>query len=277
MSGRSTRSSYEEKMARFLQGERLVIQTPPWNGLRQVREAQRAVAANALRRRDPRDPGADKARARLERKHALALRKAFAKTVRVIVPPRSTARTLTAEAVVGRLRERQGILRAAIVAMLTDAVLLGAAHGWEDVEGRMGIRTNAVLGITWDLIHQAALAWVVSGNGPAGLPDWGMGYDGADELVAQVVRTSEAQLRPLVGVWIQEGAPLPTLITRMEAVTFSRERAKVIAVTEVTRAYALGNILAWQQGVSSPATAGRRRRMNWSARSAARWREALLR
>lgn len=205
---------------------------------RNIRNAQR---------RNPRDPGADKERGRLERKHGRAIRKAFAKVQAIVVPARSTAQSLTVEGAIGRLHDRQGIIRDALMAMLTDAILLGAAHGWDDVEQAMGIRTNAVLGITWDLIHAAALQWVLTGNGPAGLPEWGTGYGGVNSLTAQIVRTSETQLRSLIAEWIENWEALPSLINRMEAVTFSRRRAELIAVTEVTRAYALGNILSWQE------------------------------
>ena len=142
MSGRSTRSSYERNVDRLMRGERLVMVTPPRNGLLQVRQAKRTFATLACRR-DQRDPGADKARARLERKHTLALRKAFAKLGAIIVPARSTVRTLTVEGAIRRLYDRQGILRDVLMAMMTEAVLLGAAHGWDDIERLMGIHTNA--------------------------------------------------------------------------------------------------------------------------------------
>lgn len=194
-----------------------------------------------------RDPGADAARRRLERRHGRLLAGAFAKMSRIVVPARSTANTLTADGAVRRLHDRQGVIRDALMAMLTETALLGADHGWDDMERLFGVRTNAALPVTWDLVHQHALLWVRGGNAPLGLPDWGSGYGGVDSLAAQIVRGSEAQLRELIGEWLVNGEPLPHLVRRVETVTFSRRRARLIATTEVTRAYALGNIIAWRE------------------------------
>ena len=197
------------------------------------------------------DAGAVQRRRRLERRHALSLRRAFEKMAHIVVPARSTSRSLTVDGAVRRLHDRQGVIRDTLLALLTDAALLGAEDGWDDAARMMGVhldapRTNAVLAVSWDLIHSAALAWVMGGNSAAGLPDWGDGYGGAGSLTAQIVRTSETQLRLLVGEWIENGEPLAHLTRRIEAVTFSRRRANLIAATEVTRAYAAGNILAWR-------------------------------
>ena len=191
-------------------------------------------------------------RRRLERKHALSLRRAFEKMAHIVVPARSTSRSLTVDGAVRRLHDRQGVIRDALLALLTDAALLGAEDGWDDAARVMGIRTNtvrtnAVLRVSWDLIHSAALVWVLDGSAPVGLPDWGEGFGGVNSLTAQIVRSSETQLRALIGEWIRNGEPLAHLTRRMEAVTFSRRRANLIAATEVTRAYAVGSILAWRE------------------------------
>ena len=138
----------------------------------------------------------------------VALRKAFAKMVAIVVPAKSTVKSLTVEGAIRRLYDRQGVIRDALAAMLTEAVLLGVDHGWDDVERRMGIQDQRRAGrVSWDLIHAAALAWVQTGNTPAGLPDWGTGYGGVNSLTAQIVRSSEEQLRPLIAEWIVNGEP----------------------------------------------------------------------
>ena len=195
--------------------------------------------------RSTRDPGADRARARLERRHGRSIHKALLKVRNIVIPNRATVRSMTVEGAVKKLHDRKGVIRDALFTMLTDAALLGAGHGWGDVESTLGITTNAILGISWDLVHQDALDWVL-GRTVSGISGWGDGY-GVENLTAQIVRTSEAQLRTMIGEWVENGEHIDALIDRVEGVTFSRRRANLIAVTEVTRAYALGNIIAWQR------------------------------
>lgn len=66
------------------------------------------------------------------------------------------------------------------------------------------------------------------------------------ELVSGVTETSRAVLQAHFSEWIASGEPLPKLV---EALTpmFGPVRADMIASTEITRAYANSNILAWRE------------------------------
>lgn len=200
-------------------------------------------------------PGTDGSlgeREALEQKHAQAIKAAFDGLLRQIAPPGTRADTLTPEIGVARYREHSGPLRDALVAMLTEAGLAGAELARLQVETVLGVapRQNAatqapqanqaeIFGADWTLINQAVLDWVLGGSGA-----FGAGY--GNGLAAAIARTSEELIRTLIAEWMQSGQPLAELIGRLEEVVFSRQRADMIATTEVTRAFAEGNTAAWQ-------------------------------
>lgn len=64
------------------------------------------------------------------------------------------------------------------------------------------------------------------------------------ELVSGISETTQAHLRQTIKQWIDNGLPLRNL-KRELAPIFGRDRAELIAVTEVTRAYAEGNRIAY--------------------------------
>lgn len=74
--------------------------------------------------------------------------------------------------------------------------------------------------------------------------EWANEYVG--RLVAGIDATTERLVRASVTEWIDNGEPLDSLIGELERV-FGRERAELIASTEVTRAYAEGNRRAYQE------------------------------
>lgn len=179
----------------------------------------------------------------LEQKHAQAIKAAFDGLLRQIAPPGTRADTLTPEIGVARYREHSGPLRDALVAMLTEAGLAGAELARLQVETVLGVAPKAnqaeIFGADWTLINQAVLDWILGGGGA-----FGAGY--GNGLAAAIARTSEELIRTLIAEWIENGLSLRELILGLEEVVFSRERAEMIAVTEVTRAYAEGNTAAWQ-------------------------------
>lgn len=213
-------------------------------------------------------------REKLEEKHAKAIKAAFDEVLRQVVPRGTREDSITPELAMQRYRAHGGVLRDALVAMLQETGLVGAAMGRAQVEAILGVgsprRTNVqgprgiprrrrrwhvqaaarvglegrynqvrIVATDWDLVNQNVLAWVLGGHG-----EFGTGY--GDTLAAALAQTSEGLIRSLIAEWIQNGAPLRELIAALEATVFSRERAELIAVTEVTRSFFQGNLEAWR-------------------------------
>lgn len=186
------------------------------------------------------EDGHQEERKRLEAEGADSLARVFRRLLRLVVPPGSTVETLTTEVAVQRLHEHQDLLRDALVELMTRTALMGAGVGIQQVEQILGTRKQANIGLAnWDLVNQAVLAWLLgSGDG------FGTGY--ADGVTISIVRTSEEHIRTAIGEWVRNGLPLSALVDSLEAWTFSRDRAEMVATTEVTRAYARGNLEAWR-------------------------------
>jgi rubredoxin len=104
-----------------------------------------------------------------------------------------------------------------------EALLMGAANG-------VGILPNALQGLAnWDFINQQALDF---------LSTYRFDLIGVNE-------TTRAQTQKAIADWIRAGDPLPNLIRTLTPI-FGNHRAESIAVTEVTRIFARGNIMAWE-------------------------------
>lgn len=208
---------------------------------------RRLPVTNATRRFD----GNDEGRQRLERKHGRALALAFRGALRKVQPARATRADMTPEAAAERLRAAWAPVRAALVAMLTDSVMLGAGDGFAAIGGEVTANVErAALRVDWTTVHSAATDWLFGG----GSAQFGDGY--ASELTRDMLASSERQIAREIAAWTVAGEPLPALTTRLESTVLSRTRAEMIAVTEVTRAYAQGSRLAWEQG-------GIIKRMRW--------------
>jgi SPP1 gp7 family putative phage head morphogenesis protein len=63
--------------------------------------------------------------------------------------------------------------------------------------------------------------------------------------VPNLMETTKRNAVRIIGEWIESGDPLDMLITRLEP-WLGTSRAGRIAVTEVTRTYAAGNIASWK-------------------------------
>jgi len=72
--------------------------------------------------------------------------------------------------------------------------------------------------------------------------DWANDYVG--ELITNIDATTQRLTRQAVREWIDNGQPLDDLVDELAPI-FSRDRADLIASTEVTRAYAEGNRQAY--------------------------------
>lgn len=199
-----------------------------------------AWSGQAIHKRASVMPGADgndRQRAKLERLHGDKIAVALRKILRLVVPTGTSPETITPEVAVERYKANETILRDALVEMLLDAgVDLGARIGLAQIEWVMGTG-KAAIGINWDLVNQEVLDWLL---GTASAP----GY--ADILTQAVGETSALQIRQHVSEWVSNGLPLRVLVDSLRRSAFSEQRAQLIAVTEVTRAYAEGNRAAWR-------------------------------
>lgn len=165
--------------------------------------------------------------------------------MRRVAPPGTTIDSIAPDIAVRRYREAAPLLRDALVAMLTDGVLLGTQIGGAQVEHIIGVRKDAtILGVDWDLINQDALAWVTSNPAQLGA-GFGDGY--ASAVLSAMNTTTEAQLNTQIGEWIRNNLTYRDLIENLTRTTFSRQRSEMVAVTEITRAYAVGNQTAWRR------------------------------
>lgn len=109
-------------------------------------------------------------------------------------------------------------------------------------EGAAAIKAGSVL-VDWDVFNEDALAWLDMYLG--GVPIPGLTAEGA---YAWAWTLNEATRRGVVREidrWVRAGAPLPELERRLLPF-FDARRAHRIAVTEVTRIYASGNVMAWK-------------------------------
>lgn len=66
------------------------------------------------------------------------------------------------------------------------------------------------------------------------------------ELVGGITDTSKRALQREFAEWIESGEPLPKLTERIKPL-YGPVRANMIAVTEITRAYADSNVMAWRE------------------------------
>ena len=95
------------------------------------------------------------------------------------------------------------------------------------------------VGVAWDVVNADVQRWAEAHAG---------------ELAQGLTQTTRDQLGQTISDWIESGAPLDDLIADLSAL-FAPNRAALIGTTEVTRAYANGNRLAW---AASPLVTGMR-------------------
>ena len=89
------------------------------------------------------------------------------------------------------------------------------------------------LDISWDLVNEGARQWAEAYT-----------Y----ELVTGITETSRAALQEAVSEWISSGKPLDELIRALdESGLWGPVRSEMIAVTEVTRSFAEGNLIGWRE------------------------------
>lgn len=101
-----------------------------------------------------------------------------------------------------------------------------------EVYGVKRANEETLLTVMWDMANEAAARWAIRYG---------------DNLVGALAKTTTPRIQALVADWIQNAEPLSALIRRIkDGPLYSYDRARTIAVTETTRAFAQGNIEAWQ-------------------------------
>lgn len=123
-----------------------------------------------------------------------------------------------------RVAQTGGRVRDVLRRMLQQSADLGVSSAVAGLEG-IGI------GFDWTLANQDAAEWV---------------RQYTFDLVQGIQQTTQARMQQAVTEWVNNGDPLPALIRELEPL-FGRERAKLVAITEVTRAYQKGSELAWRR------------------------------
>ena len=86
------------------------------------------------------------------------------------------------------------------------------------------------LGTAWNVVNEKCIQWAEQHTA---------------DVVASISKTSMAAFEENFGEWVKSGEPLDALIESLTPF-YGSVRAEMVAVTETTRAYASGNILAWQ-------------------------------
>lgn len=120
----------------------------------------------------------------------------------------------------------------AIVRQLQRVALAGSEFGREQVETYVfGTRKAVEVGM-WELANNAAAQWAMS-----------YGY----ELVRGLLQTTRDALQAEVAEYIRNSETIGQLTARIrQSSGFSEQRARRIAITEITRAFAIGGLQAWK-------------------------------
>lgn len=120
----------------------------------------------------------------------------------------------------------------AITRQIETVALAGADFGREQVE-RYVFGTSKALDMgMWELANNAAAEWAMR-----------YGY----ELVRGLLTTTRDWLQLQIAEYIRNSETIGQLIGKIRQGTgYSEQRAQMIAVTEVTRAFAEGNMAAWR-------------------------------
>ena len=126
-------------------------------------------------------------------------------------------------------------LRAEFTDLTMDIVLAGGK------DGAARVKAATVL-IDWEGFNEDALAWLdmYLGSGGAGLLP-----AGAYPWAWALNESTRLGVAREIDRWVRAGAELPELEMRLGSY-FDSQRARRVAVTEVTRIYASGNVMAWK-------------------------------
>lgn len=121
--------------------------------------------------------------------------------------------------------EEAALLFALLYPYLRDMILAGARNAY------LELAATVDLGIAWDIVNEAVISWANKYT---------------TEVVAQISKTSMAAFLDNFEPWLNSGKPLQDLIDTLTPY-YGPVRARMIGTTEVTRAFANGNIAMWRQ------------------------------
>lgn len=176
-----------------------------------------------LLRLDPDDDEAEqKARMEVEAVSEKRIKKAFADMLDTLVPPDQTDPNEVAARIQRNYRASQE-LQNAITAALQAGVDLGVSVAVKQF-------SNIGFGFDWTLSNQKAHDWVSTYS---------------FELIKGIDETSRTRTQQALQRWINSGEPLQALTDSLSSI-YGPVRAEMIAATETTRAYAQGNLIAYQ-------------------------------
>lgn len=113
--------------------------------------------------------------------------------------------------------------REATAELIMATLLAGAAGGIELMPGALQQL------VSWDVLNTQVLEFIRQYQ-----------FD----LISGITATTRRQVSGALDAWVRSGDALPVLEAQLETV-FGKVRAEMIASTEVTRAYAEGNMMAW--------------------------------
>jgi SPP1 gp7 family putative phage head morphogenesis protein len=108
-------------------------------------------------------------------------------------------------------------------------VILGAATQAAQI-AVAGLVETVGVGVDWGLVNEAVRSWASTYT-----------YD----LVGGINLTTATVLQEEIAAWIGSGRPLDELMSNLSPI-WGPVRSEMISVTEVTRAFAEGNIATWQ-------------------------------
>lgn len=127
-------------------------------------------------------------------------------------------------------------LRREFSELTMDILIAGGGAGAAAVPG-------ASMLVDWDVFNEDALAWLDMYLGVGSIP--GLTVDGAYPWAWSLNESTRRGVAREIDRWVRNGDPLPELELRLRGF-FDDTRARRIAVTEVTRIYASGNVMAWR-------------------------------
>lgn len=170
-------------------------------------------------RLDPDDDEAERTeRMSVERRTELEVRRELDRVAGELFPPGSDPSNAYAEAVrAGQLVTGEK-MRDVLSRALQDSADLGVSVAVRQFD-------NVGYGFDYTLANESARAWALRYT---------------DDVLAQLGATTQRIVGQAVGRWIGNGEPLSSLAKDLRP-AFGKQRAKLIAATEVTRAYAEGS------------------------------------
>ena len=176
------------------------------------------------------DPLDDEAERKLRDALALSsqqdITRALRKQLNDLIPVGATDAEVIAAA--SRVTQTHGPVKDALSRAIQNGADLGVNASADQFE-------TIALAFDWDMVHVEAR-------------DWANRYAG--ELVTRIDSTTREAVNQSVTRWLDNGEPLSKLrddLIGMPGSPFSPERAKLIAQTETTRAYAEGTIISYQE------------------------------